>query len=125
MARARISRSRPWIAAGVPAAISSFFSLKRRAGWLVLTHGVGAMRNYCIGAALLDLDDPRKVIGRLQQPLLVPHDHERDGYVPNVVYSCGSLIQNGCLVLPHAVNDYATTNAVIPLEPLLERLVQS
>ncbi len=99
--------------------------LETEAGWLVLTHGVGAMRNYCIGAALLDLNNPRKVIGRLQQPILEPHDHERDGYVPNVVYSCGSLIHNGCLVLPYAVNDYVTTNAVIPLASLLQRLVQS
>lgn len=99
--------------------------LETEAGWLVLTHGVGPMRNYCIGAALLDLDDPRKVIGRLEKPLLVPHDHERDGYVPNVVYSCGSLIHNGSLILPYAVNDYATTNAVIQIKPLLDRLVQS
>ena len=97
--------------------------LETEAGWLVLTHGVGAMRNYCIGAALLDLDDPQRVIGRLRQPLLEPLDHERDGYVPNVVYSCGSLIHNGSLVLPYAVSDFATTNALVQLEPLLERLV--
>jgi predicted GH43/DUF377 family glycosyl hydrolase len=99
--------------------------LETEAGWLVLTHGVGAMRNYCIGAALLDLDDPRKVIGRLDQPLLEPHDHERDGYVPNVVYSCGALIHGEWLVLPYAVNDYATTNALIRLDPLLGRLLGS
>jgi predicted GH43/DUF377 family glycosyl hydrolase len=97
--------------------------LETEAGWLVLTHGVGAMRNYCIGAALLDLKDPRRVIGRLRQPLLEPLDHERDGYVPNVVYSCGSLIHNGWLVLPYAVSDYETTHALAELEPLLERLV--
>jgi predicted GH43/DUF377 family glycosyl hydrolase len=97
--------------------------LETEAGWLVMTHGVGAMRNYCIGAALLDLDDPRRVIGRLRQPLLEPLDHERDGYVPNVVYSCGSLIHNGWLVVPYAVSDYATTHALVQLEPLLERLV--
>jgi predicted GH43/DUF377 family glycosyl hydrolase len=97
--------------------------LETEAGWLVLTHGVGAMRNYCIGAALLDRDDPRKVIGRLDQPLLKPHDHQRDGYVPNVVYSCGALIHNGWLVLPYAINDYATTHALIRLTPLLDRLV--
>jgi predicted GH43/DUF377 family glycosyl hydrolase len=96
--------------------------LETPAGWLVLTHGVGAMRNYCIGAALLDLDDPRRVIGRLRQPLLEPLDHERDGYVPNVVYSCGALIHNGLLILPYAVSDYATTHAVIELEPLLQQL---
>jgi predicted GH43/DUF377 family glycosyl hydrolase len=97
--------------------------LETEAGWLVLTHGVGAMRNYCIGAALLDRDDPRKVIGRLDQPLLKPHDHQRDGYVPNVVYSCGALIHNGWLVLPYAINDYATPHALIRLTPLLDRLV--
>jgi predicted GH43/DUF377 family glycosyl hydrolase len=97
--------------------------LETEAGWLVLTHGVGATRNYCIGAALLDRDDPRKVIGRLDQPLLKPHDHQRDGYVPNVVYSCGALIHNGWLVLPYAINDYATTHALIRLTPLLDRLV--
>jgi predicted GH43/DUF377 family glycosyl hydrolase len=97
--------------------------LETDAGWLVLTHGVGAMRNYCIGAALLDRDDPRRVIGRLREPLLEPLDHERDGYVPHVVYSCGSLIHNGWLVLPYAVSDYATTSARIQLRPLLERLI--
>src|ERR671910_464200 len=97
--------------------------LETEAGWLVITHGVGAMRNYCIGAALLDLEDPRRVIGRLRQPLLEPLDHERDGYVPNVVYSCGSLIHNGWLVVPYAVSDYATTHTLAQLEPLLERLV--
>ena len=97
--------------------------LETEAGWLVLTHGVGAMRNYCIGAALLDREDPRRVIGRLRQPLLEPLDHERDGYVPNVVYSCGSLLHNGWLVLPYAVSDYATTHALAQLGPLLERLV--
>ena len=98
--------------------------LETEAGWLVMTHGVGAMRNYCIGAALLDLEDPRRIIGRLRQPLLEPLDHERDGYVPNVVYSCGSLIHNGWLVVPYAVSDYATTHALAQLEPLLERLVR-
>ena len=96
--------------------------LETSAGWLVLMHGVGAMRNYCIGAALLDLEDPRQVIGRLSQPLLEPLDHERDGYVPNVVYSCGSLIHNGQLILPYAVSDYATTYALVELKPLLEQL---
>jgi predicted GH43/DUF377 family glycosyl hydrolase len=96
--------------------------LETDAGWLVLTHGVGAVRNYCIGAALLDLDDPRKVIGRLREPLLEPLEHERDGYVPNVVYSCGSLIHNEMLVLPYAVSDHATTNALVRMDDLLARL---
>jgi predicted GH43/DUF377 family glycosyl hydrolase len=65
--------------------------LKTEAGWLVLSHGVGAMRKYCIGAFLLDLNDPAKVIGRLREPLIKPNQNEREGYVPNVVYSCGSL----------------------------------
>ena len=97
--------------------------LETEAGWLVLTHGVGAMRNYCIGAALLDRDDPRRVIGRLREPLLEPLDHERDGYVPNVVYSCGSQIHNGWLVIPYAVSDYATTTACVEIGQLLEWLV--
>ena len=66
--------------------------IETEAGWLVITHGVGPMRKYCIGAALLDLEDPTRVVGRLRKPLLSPESNERDGYVPNVVYSCGSLI---------------------------------
>ena len=64
------------------------------AGWLVLSHGVGPMRKYCIGAFLLDRDDPSKVIGRLREPLLKPNENEREGYVPNVVYTCGALLHN-------------------------------
>ena len=74
-------------------------------GWLVLTHGVGPMRQYYIGAILLDLKDPSKIIGRLKQPLLTPNDDEREGYVPNVVYSCGALIHNNELILPYAMSD--------------------
>src|SRR4029453_10847384 len=66
--------------------------IETEAGWLVITHGVGPMRRYCIGAVLLDLKDPTKVIGRLREPLLAPEGNEREGYVPNVVYSCGSLL---------------------------------
>lgn len=98
--------------------------LETEAGWLALTHGVGAMRNYCIGAVLLDRDNPRRVIGRLRQPLLEPLDHERGGYVPNVVYSCGSLIHGGWLILPYAVSDYATTTAFVQLDAILQRLVE-
>ena len=97
--------------------------IETEAGWLVLTHGVGAVRNYCIGAALLDLKNPRKVIGRLRVPLIEPEEDERDGYVPNVVYSCGSLVHNGWLILPYAVSDYATTDARVRLDELLKRLV--
>src|SRR5258708_11646858 len=73
--------------------------IETEAGWLVLSHGVGAMRRYCIGAFLLDLDDPTKVVGRLRQPLLQPSDREREGYVPNVVYSCGCLLHGKQLVI--------------------------
>ena len=93
--------------------------IETAAGWLVITHGVGAMRKYCIGAALLDLEDPTRVISRLRQPLLCPEGNEREGYVPNVVYSCGSLIHGGQLILPYAMSDKATAIASIPLTELL------
>ncbi|QEF97368.1 Beta-1,4-mannooligosaccharide phosphorylase [Stieleria maiorica] len=92
-------------------------------GWLVLTHGVGPMRKYCIGAILLDLDDPSRLIGRLKEPLLTPNENEREGYVPNVVYSCGSVIHNGHLVLPYAMSDYATTFATVPVDKLLSSMI--
>ena len=92
------------------------------AGWLLLTHGVGPVRQYCIGASLLDLDDPSRVIGQLADPLLVPTDEERDGYVPNVVYTCGAMVHNGMVVIPYATSDSATTFATVPLDQLLERL---
>ncbi len=91
-------------------------------GWLVLTHGVGPMRKYCIGAALLDLNDPTRVLGRLPEPLLRPTADEREGYVPNVVYSCGGLIHHGLLILPYAVSDTASRFAVIPLQEILSRM---
>lgn len=94
------------------------------AGWLVITHGVGPMRKYCIGAALLDLEDPTQVIGRLREPLLCPAGVEREGYVPNVVYSCGSLIHGKELILPYAMSDKATAVASIPLQELLDALVE-
>lgn len=87
-------------------------------GWLILTHGVGTMRRYCIGASLFDLDDPTKEIGRLKEPLLTPLESERDGYVPNVVYSCGSIIHNNHLILPYAVSDYSSTYAVVNMDEL-------
>ncbi len=89
------------------------------AGWLVLSHGVGPMRKYCIGAFLLDRDDPSKVIGRLRQPLLKPNAKEREGYVPNVVYSCGALIHNGELIIPYGLADHATGFATVPLTDVL------
>ena len=96
--------------------------IETEAGWLVLTHGVGPMRKYCIGAALLDLDDPTKVIGRLREPLLSPDSNERDGYVPNVVYSCGSLHHGQNLILPYAMSDQATAVASVSLDELLGAL---
>jgi predicted GH43/DUF377 family glycosyl hydrolase len=89
------------------------------AGWLVLSHGVGPMRQYAIGAFLLDKDDPSQVIGRLREPLLRPTEAERRGYVPNVVYTCGALIHAGQLVLPYAYADHATSFASIPLDEIL------
>ncbi|MFV8370053.1 glycoside hydrolase family 130 protein [Flavobacterium sp. LB2R40] len=94
-------------------------------GWLVITHGVGAMRRYCIGASLFDLDDPSKEIGRLKEPLLSPLEDEREGYVPNVVYSCGSIIHNCSLILPYAVSDYSSTYGVVDLIELIEALKKS
>ena len=96
--------------------------IETEAGWLLLTHGVGSMRRYCIGATLMDLDDPTKVIGRLHEPLLMPADDERKGYVPNVVYSCGGLIHNGILVIPYGISDAATGFATVALDDLLARL---
>lgn len=92
------------------------------AGWLVLSHGVGPMRRYSIGAFLLDRDDPSRVIGRLRQPLLAPNENEREGYTPNVVYSCGAVVHNGMLVLPYAMSDYATSFALVRLDELLAEL---
>ncbi len=96
--------------------------IETEAGWLVITHGVGPMRKYCIGAALLDLHDPTRVIGRLREPLLEPEGSGREGYVPNVVYSCGSLLHAGELILPFAMSDRASAVASIPLKELLTAL---
>jgi predicted GH43/DUF377 family glycosyl hydrolase len=93
--------------------------IETEAGWLVLTHGVGAMRKYCLGACLLDLNDPTRVIGRLREPLLSPNGTEREGYVPNVVYSCGSLLHGRELIIPYAMSDSATSFATVPLDELL------
>jgi predicted GH43/DUF377 family glycosyl hydrolase len=89
------------------------------AGWLVLSHGVGPMRKYCISAFLLDRDDPCRVIGRLYQPLLQPNQSEREGYVPNVVYTCGALVHNGELIIPYGLADHATGFATVPLADVL------
>jgi len=95
------------------------------AGWLVITHGVGPMRKYCIGAALLDLNDPTKVLGRLRHPLIAPEGNEREGYVPNVVYSCGSLLHQGRLILPYAMSDTASAVVSLSLQALLSHLLAS
>jgi len=89
------------------------------AGWLVLSHGVGPMREYCIGAFLLDRDDPSKVIGRLREPLLRANENEREGYVPNVVYTCGGLLHNGDLIIPYGLADHATGFATVPFAEVL------
>jgi predicted GH43/DUF377 family glycosyl hydrolase len=89
------------------------------AGWLVLSHGVGPMRKYCIGAFLLDRDDPSKVIGRLREPLLKPNQNEREGYVPNVVYTCGALLHQGELIIPYGLADHATGFATVQLDEVL------
>jgi predicted GH43/DUF377 family glycosyl hydrolase len=91
-------------------------------GWLVLTHGVGPMRVYSIGAVLLDLDDPTRMLARLSAPLLSPDDTERDGYVPNVVYSCGALLYGNSLVLPYGIADATVGIALVPIRELLDRL---
>ncbi len=96
--------------------------IETEAGWLVITHGVGPMRRYCIGAALLDLEDPRKVIGRLSRPLLEAEGEEREGYVPNVVYSCGALLHGRDLVLPYAASDRVSKIATVSLDDLLAEL---
>jgi len=99
--------------------------LETEAGWLLITHGVGPMRRYCVGAMLLELDDPLKVIGRLREPLLAPSEAEREGYVPNVVYSCGSVIHNGRLYIPYAMSDTATSVASVDADNLINRLLDS
>jgi predicted GH43/DUF377 family glycosyl hydrolase len=93
-------------------------------GWLVLTHHVGPMRRYCIGAILLDLEDPSRVIGRLTEPLLEPDDNEREGYVPNVVYSCGALLYGDRLVMPYAMSDYATSIALVDMDRLMKKMLK-
>lgn len=98
--------------------------IETEAGWLIITHGVGPMRRYCLGASLLDLNDPSIEIGRLHEPLLVPNPDEREGYVPNVLYSCGSIIHNGELIIPYGLSDYCSSFATVNLERLLERILE-
>jgi predicted GH43/DUF377 family glycosyl hydrolase len=96
--------------------------LETEEGWLVLTHGVGPMRTYRIGAILLVLDDPTRMIGRLRRPLLTPAPDEQDGYVPNVVYSCGALVHADTLVLPYGIGDAQIGIATVPMPDLLALL---
>ena len=91
-------------------------------GWLVLTHGVGSMREYCIGAILLDLNNPSKVLGSLIDPLLVSINEGRKGYVPNVVYSCGAIIHNNELIIPYAMSDTCSGIATVSLKDLLNNI---
>jgi predicted GH43/DUF377 family glycosyl hydrolase len=93
--------------------------IETEAGWLVLSHGVGPMRQYCIGAFLLDLEQPSKVIGHLREPIITPEPSEREGYVPNVVYSCGALLHQGQLIIPYGLADHATGFATVPLGDVL------
>src|SRR5471030_580161 len=93
-------------------------------GWLMITHGVGHMRRYVLGASLLKLDDPTIEIGRLKEPLLIPNSEEREGYVPNVLYSCGSIVHNGKLIIPYGVSDYSTSFAEIDMNDLINKLIE-
>jgi predicted GH43/DUF377 family glycosyl hydrolase len=97
--------------------------IETEAGWLVLTHGVGPMRKYCIGALLLDREDPSRVIGELREPLVQAVGAEREGYVPNVVYTCGAMVHAGRLVLPYAISDTISTIVTIELDTLLAALL--
>jgi predicted GH43/DUF377 family glycosyl hydrolase len=94
-------------------------------GWLLLTHGVGLMRTYVISAILLDLQDPTRIIGRLDNPLIEAGDSEREGYVPNVVYTCGILSHGDTLMIPYAVSDSATVFVTLSLAELLDKLLKS
>ncbi len=94
-------------------------------GWLVITHGVGPMREYVLGASLFDLQRSELELGRLKTPLLMPNSQEREGYVPNVVYSCGSIIHNNDLIIPYAMSDYASSYVTVNLRELLNELKNS
>lgn len=96
--------------------------IETEAGWLVITHAVGSMRRYSIGASLLDINNPEIEIGRLKDPLIIPNPDEREGYVPNVVYSCGSIIHNEELIIPYGLSDHSSGFASVNLKLLLDRL---
>ncbi|MDH5681755.1 MAG: glycosidase, partial [Spirochaetota bacterium] len=92
---------------------------------ILLTHGVGPMRLYCVGAILLDLDDPSRVIGQLPEPLLCPDESEREGYVPNVVYTCGAIIHKEELIIPYAMSDTMSGIATVSVKKLLKSLLNN
>jgi predicted GH43/DUF377 family glycosyl hydrolase len=96
--------------------------IKTSEGWLVITHAVGPLRKYVLGAILLDLKNPSKILKKLNKPLLSPNEEEREGYVPNVVYSCGSMVHEGNLILPYAMSDSASTFATINIVDLLNEM---
>ncbi len=99
--------------------------IKTPHGWLLITHGVGPMRKYCLGAYLLNLEDPTKIIGRLEEPLLIPTEEEREGYVPNVVYTCGTYLHDNTLIIPYAVSDYASKIATVSLDQLIDKILEN
>ena len=99
--------------------------IKTEKGWLLLTHGVGAMRTYVISAILLDLKNPSLIIGRLDRPLISAEENEREGYVPNVVYTCGFLRNDTSLLIPYALSDSATAFATVPINELLNELIKN
>ena len=96
--------------------------IETKEGWLVITHSVGPMREYNLGASLYELENPEIEIGRLAEPLMVPTEKEREGYVPNVIYSCGSMVHNGDLIIPYAMSDHSSTYATVNLKELLTAL---
>ncbi len=99
--------------------------LETEKGWLMLTHGVGPVRRYCLGATLLDLEDPTKVIAHLKEALMVPTEEEREGYVPNVLYSCGYMIHHNELIIPYAMSDTCSSYATVSLDELIGALLKS
>jgi predicted GH43/DUF377 family glycosyl hydrolase len=97
--------------------------LETEGGWLLITHGVGPMRRYVLGAVLLDLDEPAKVVGRLTTPLLEPTEEESIGYVPDVIYSCGGMIVQDHVILPYGYADHGIRVATVPVAQILDEMV--
>jgi len=99
--------------------------IETESGWLVITHAVGPMREYTLSASLFDLENPEIEIGRLIEPLMMANEEEREGYVPNVIYSCGSIVHNQNLIIPYAMSDHSSTYATVNLKELLDVLLTS